>query len=82
MTSPLPMHPAGEREALLWAMTGLDRAMGQFAAAFADAADPQLTSPPAARAVLDDLARVTDDLAAIRAFLAPYPATDQDEGVA
>ncbi len=78
-----PLHPTGPREALLYQMTRLASAAGGFAAAFAAAASAEVTSPPAAREVMDDLARLQRHLDVMRVGLVP-PAllVEYDEGAA
>lgn len=61
-------QPLEQYEPLLWQMSRLAGAVDDFATAYAAEAT-QLTSVPESRQVMDDLARLTGDLAALQAAL-------------
>lgn len=56
-------------EPLLWQMARLAGAVDQFAAAYAQVADPQLAETAEARHVMEHLAVVTSDLDHLRGVL-------------
>jgi hypothetical protein len=78
-----PLHPAGPAEALLYEMARLTSAAGNFAVAVAAHAGQEVTSPPAAREVMADLARLQQHLDVMRVGLVPRPLlAEYDEGAA